>query len=276
MSQKCRRVRGTFALQGSTVDRWWRLDCHVRPADPEDGTKAIPPKADDAEAKRAAAAATPAEANALATPVPVTDTATGPTMATPEPVAVDAADTATGPTIATPAEPDAAVAAAIATPAEPDAGIAATIATPAESDETVAEDAGAAPRRRRWPWVSLLLLLLAASLGMALGVGVVLRGRSFGAQLPADQAARPTFVVAAPPSPSPSGSPRAASTPGTAAATTSSDEYTVEAGDTLRSIAQQVYGDPAQWPRIYDANRETIGPDPDTLSAGTRLRLPRP
>jgi nucleoid-associated protein YgaU len=258
MSQKCRRVHGTFALQGSTVDRWWRLDCHVRPADPEDGTKAIPPKADAAEAKSAAAAATPAEANALATPVPVTDSATGPTVATPEPVA----DTATGPTIATPAEPD--------------AGVAATIATPAEADETVADDAGAAPRRKRWPWVSLLLLLLAAILGMALGVGVVLRGRSFGAQLPADQAARPTFVVAAPPSPSPSGSPRAASTPGTAAATTSSDEYTVEAGDTLRSIAQQVYGDPAQWPRIYDANRETIGPDPDTLSAGTRLRLPRP
>jgi nucleoid-associated protein YgaU len=111
---------------------------------------------------------------------------------------------------------------------------------------------------------------------MALGVGVVLRGRSFGAQLPADQAARPTFVIAALPSPSPSGSPRAASTPATAAATTSSDEYTVEAGDTLRSIAQQVYGDPAQWPRIYDANRETIGADPDTLSAGTKLRIPRP
>jgi LysM repeat protein len=138
------------------------------------------------------------------------------------------------------------------------------------------QDAGAAPRRRRWPWISLLLLLLAAILGMALGVGVVLRGRSFGSQLPADQTARPTFVIAAPPSPSPSGSPRASATPVAGAPTTNTEEYTVEAGDTLRSIAQQVYGDPAQWPRIYDANRETIGPDPDTLSAGTRLRIPRP
>jgi len=119
----------------------------------------------------------------------------------------------------------------------------------------------------------LLLLVLAATLGAALGVGVVLRGRSFGAQLPADQAARPTFVIAAPPSPSPSGLPRSSATPATAQ---NSEEYTVEAGDTLRSIAQQVYGDASQWPRIYDANRETIGPDPDTLNAGTRLRIPRP
>jgi len=128
-------------------------------------------------------------------------------------------------------------------------------------------------RRRRWPWLALLMLVLAAILGVALGVGVVLRGRSFGAQLPADPAGRPTFVIAVAPSPSPSGSPRSAATP---VAPTNTEQYTVEAGDTLRSIAQQVYGDPAQWPRIYDANRETIGPDPDTLSAGTRLRVPRP
>jgi nucleoid-associated protein YgaU len=117
------------------------------------------------------------------------------------------------------------------------------------------------------------VLLLAAILGLSAGVGIVLRGRSFGAPLSSDVAARPTFVVAIVPSPSPSGSPRpvAVPTPATAA-----DEYTVEAGDTLRSIAQRVYSDAAQWPRIYDANRQTIGSDPDTLSAGTRLRIPRP
>jgi nucleoid-associated protein YgaU len=117
----------------------------------------------------------------------------------------------------------------------------------------------------------VVVLLLAAVLGVSAGVGVVLRGRSFGAPLPSDTAARPTFIIATVPSPSPSGSPRPAAVP----TPTASDEYTVEAGDTLRSIAQKVYGDPAQWPRIYDANRETIGPDPDTLSAGTRLRIPR-
>jgi nucleoid-associated protein YgaU len=142
-----------------------------------------------------------------------------------------------------------------------------------ESTAAVPRAGGGSLRRKRWPWLALVLLVLAAMLGAALGVGVVLRGRSFGAQLPVDQAARPTFVIAAPPSPSPSGSPRSSATPATA---TNSEEYTVEAGDTLRSIAQQVYGDAAQWPRIYDANRETIGPDPDTLNAGTRLRIPRP
>ncbi len=126
--------------------------------------------------------------------------------------------------------------------------------------------------RPRWPWLALITLILAAILGTALGAGVVLRGRSFGAQLAVDAAARPTFVIGVPPSPSPSGSPRSSATPPAA----TFDEYMVEAGDTLRFIAQQVYGDPAQWPRIYDANREIIGPDPDTLSAGTRLSIPRP
>ena len=125
---------------------------------------------------------------------------------------------------------------------------------------------------RRWPWLVLLVLILVAMLGAVAGVGIVLRGRSFGPPLPSDTAARPTFVIATLPSPSPSGSPRPAAVP----SATATDEYTVEAGDTLRSIAQQVYGDPAQWPRIYDANRETIGPDPNALGAGSRLRIPKP
>jgi nucleoid-associated protein YgaU len=125
---------------------------------------------------------------------------------------------------------------------------------------------------RRWPWVVLLVLILVAALGVIVGAQVILRGRSFGPPLPADPIARPTFVIATPPSPTPRGSPRPAAVP----SATAGDEYTVEAGDTLRSIAEQVYGDAAQWPRIYDANRETVGPDPDTLKAGTRLRIPRP
>jgi hypothetical protein len=126
--------------------------------------------------------------------------------------------------------------------------------------------------RRRWPWVVLVVLIVVALLGWVAGVGIVLRGRSFGPPLPVDTAVRPTFVIATPPSPSPSGSPRPAAVP----TVTAGDEYTVAAGDTLRSIAERVYGDPTQWPRIYDANRQTVGPDPDALNAGTRLRIPRP
>ena len=40
------------------------------------------------------------------------------------------------------------------------------------------------------------------------------------------------------------------------------------------SIAQQFYGDPTQWRRIYDANKDAIGADPDKLKVGTKLTIP--
>lgn len=61
------------------------------------------------------------------------------------------------------------------------------------------------------------------------------------------------------------------SPPGGAGTTT----YLVQPGDSLRSIALNVYGDANEWPRIYDANRDLIGPDPDALEAGTTLTLPQ-
>jgi nucleoid-associated protein YgaU len=42
----------------------------------------------------------------------------------------------------------------------------------------------------------------------------------------------------------------------------------------MRSIAHNVYGDANSWPRLYDANRDVVGPDPDTLQPGTLLRIP--
>src|SRR5215203_349201 len=50
-------------------------------------------------------------------------------------------------------------------------------------------------------------------------------------------------------------------------------QYTVVAGDTLRKIAQQFYGDEAQWPRIFNANRDQID-DPDKIQVGQVLRIP--
>jgi nucleoid-associated protein YgaU len=49
--------------------------------------------------------------------------------------------------------------------------------------------------------------------------------------------------------------------------------YTVKAGDTLRSIAQQFYGDENQWPRIFDENRDQID-DPNVISVGQVLLIP--
>jgi nucleoid-associated protein YgaU len=48
----------------------------------------------------------------------------------------------------------------------------------------------------------------------------------------------------------------------------------VAAGDTLAAIAQQFYGDPSQWPRIFEANRDQIF-DPDLIFPGQTLRIPQ-
>jgi len=48
----------------------------------------------------------------------------------------------------------------------------------------------------------------------------------------------------------------------------------VQSGDTLLTIADQKYGDGAQWRRIYDANKDVIGSDPDKLKIGMQLKIP--
>jgi nucleoid-associated protein YgaU len=48
--------------------------------------------------------------------------------------------------------------------------------------------------------------------------------------------------------------------------------YVVAKGDTLRKIAYREYGDPRQWTRIFEANRELIA-DPNRIYPGQKLRL---
>jgi hypothetical protein len=48
----------------------------------------------------------------------------------------------------------------------------------------------------------------------------------------------------------------------------------VVSGNTLSGIAEQKYGNPACWPGVYDANKKTIGSDPDVITVGERLTLP--
>lgn len=57
----------------------------------------------------------------------------------------------------------------------------------------------------------------------------------------------------------------------------------VRAGDTLWALAERALpagaddgAVTARWHRIYDLNRGLIGPDPDLIHPGQRLRLPRP
>ena len=94
---------------------------------------------------------------------------------------------------------------------------------------------------------------------------------------PAVPAPSPQRPPLASPAASPSASaPVSASTPAPTAAATEagSQSYEVQAGDTLATIAQQFYGDPTLWRRIYDANADTIGSDPDKLKLGMKLTIP--
>jgi nucleoid-associated protein YgaU len=91
---------------------------------------------------------------------------------------------------------------------------------------------------------------------------------------PAPSPARPALAS---PAASPSAAPASAVTPSassTAEPTTGGDTYEIQSGDTLATIAQQFYGDPTQWRRIYDANKDAIGADPDKLKLGTKLTIP--
>ena len=49
--------------------------------------------------------------------------------------------------------------------------------------------------------------------------------------------------------------------------------HTVVPGDTLSGLAQQYYGDPSQYGRIFTANRDTVF-DPDLIYSGQALRIP--
>lgn len=50
--------------------------------------------------------------------------------------------------------------------------------------------------------------------------------------------------------------------------------YVVQPGDTLSRIAGKVYGDPAKWNLVYDANRNTLS-SPESIKVGQTLIIPR-
>ncbi len=58
------------------------------------------------------------------------------------------------------------------------------------------------------------------------------------------------------------------------AAERESKMYTVQKGDTLSEIAQKFYGDPSEFPRIFEANRPMLK-DPDEIYPGQVLRIPQ-
>jgi hypothetical protein len=50
--------------------------------------------------------------------------------------------------------------------------------------------------------------------------------------------------------------------------------YVVKSGDTLWKIAKIVYGHGDEWRKIYEANKKTIGANPNNLKVGQKLVIP--
>ena len=53
----------------------------------------------------------------------------------------------------------------------------------------------------------------------------------------------------------------------------SARSYTVRPGDTLSLIAQRLYGNPADWRWLYDANKSVVH-NPDVIYPGMVLSVP--
>jgi hypothetical protein len=73
-------------------------------------------------------------------------------------------------------------------------------------------------------------------------------------------------VVITPNTPVPAGPP--------ATPATGPTMYTVVPGDFLSKIAKKFYGDSTQWPKIYNANKTKIGPNPNKIFPGQVLIIP--
>jgi LysM repeat protein len=50
--------------------------------------------------------------------------------------------------------------------------------------------------------------------------------------------------------------------------------YTVQAGDTLSKISQEIYGNPGQYMKIFEANKDQLS-DPNKIRTGQVLKIPK-
>lgn len=50
--------------------------------------------------------------------------------------------------------------------------------------------------------------------------------------------------------------------------------YEIKSGDSLSAIAKRFYGDTTQWRKIYEANRDVLGDDPDKIYPGQKITIP--
>ena len=94
------------------------------------------------------------------------------------------------------------------------------------------------------------------------------------------QQAAPAAKPAAAPAPAakPAAAPAAAAKPQAVPvsqpAPADGQTYTVQKGDSLSKIAKKHLGDANAWKKIYEANKATIGDNPDKIVPGQTLKIP--
>jgi 5'-nucleotidase len=115
---------------------------------------------------------------------------------------------------------------------------------------------------------ALIRAFVGAALCLSVGLGSACIGGQPAEQPTSTEAALTVTPLLPPrvPSPSPSPSPSPANGP--------EQLHTVEAGDTLASLAQKYYGDATVWRKIFDANKGAIGENPDNIKIGMQLKIP--
>ena len=59
-----------------------------------------------------------------------------------------------------------------------------------------------------------------------------------------------------------------------APAATEAKTYTVKSGDSLWAIAKRIYGNGADYKKIYEANKSTIGGNPNLIKPGQVFKIP--
>lgn len=67
--------------------------------------------------------------------------------------------------------------------------------------------------------------------------------------------------------------PAAAAAAAAGGSTAAARTYTVQAGDNLSKISKHFYGDPNQYMKIVNANKDQL-PDPDKIKPGMELNIP--
>lgn len=118
---------------------------------------------------------------------------------------------------------------------------------------------GKRPRSSHWAgWSGLIVIAVAAAVLAVLFLRTPGTGDS------------PAATVPRPASTGLLSSPSTSPTPASPAALV----YTVQQGDSLRSIALHFYNDASAWARIYDANKQTIGSPTGILRVGEKLVIP--